>query len=489
MDWTDPHVTCRDVPSFLVINLPIDRARPSLLSPNVTVAHRAHLPVLLICTADDDEIVVPKEALAWALHLTDEIVPAASIRRGLNAVGRLFDFTSSIGHHRIEQDGFIDVAVYEYLRARLETPPDLQSRSFKYWHPVGYNTVIGEFRDIVDFARFCREYAGESSIIGSAFRKSRKVWELVNCNISADDLLSHLRAQRLRWSALTGGDRPVVARGIRRIAGNRSFARSTYDTSLSMAEVDAIIDLERNVAFKALWILLAYAGPRISEALNLWRCDVLDSSYARRLFNADVVGPVIVFADPRESTYLGSFGRGLPSKTREEHLRRTFGLKPRPSLTDKRRAGWKGMSVFEPQRMLTHGTWTCHARASEFADLVTRLHDIHLAAKTDLKHPYLFISVKNIQYLGEPLKMGNVEKAFSRACKRAAIEPHSPGASLHGLRHYYRWYATNILKLGEDIIQVMLRHRSPLSQRVYGKRTSDLFEAMNALVYPGRVAQ
>lgn len=481
MDSTDQLAPHRDLPSFLVIDLPIDRARPSLLLSNGGTAQRVHLPVLVICIADADEIVVPNEALAWALYLTDEVVPTASIRRRLNAVGRLFDFTSSIGHHRIAQDGFMDVAVYEYLRARLENPSDPQSRLFKYWHAVGYETVIGEFRDIVDFARFCREYSGEASIIGAAFRNSRKVWEQVKCSISADDLLSHLRAQRLRWSTLIGGDRPAVAEGLRRIAGNRSFARSNYDTSLSVEEVDAIIDREQNVAFKALWILLAYAGPRISEALNLWRCDVLDSSYARRLFNADVAGPVIVFADPRESTYLGSFGRGLPSQTREEHLRRTFGLKPRPSLSDKRRAGWKGMSVFEPQQMLTHGTWTCSARASEFADLVTRLHDIHLAAKTDLKHPYLFINAKNIQYLGEPLKMGNVEKAFSRACKRAAIEPHSPGASLHGLRHYYRWYATNILKLGEDIVQVMLRHRSPLSQRVYGKRTSDLFEVMNNL--------
>jgi integrase len=479
MDSTNQLEPYRDVPSFLVVDLPIDRTRPSLLSSNDGAAQRVHLPVLMICIADDDEIVVPNEALAWALYLTDEVVPTASIRRRLNAVGRLFDFTSSIGHDRIAQDGFIDVAVYEYLRARLDNPPDAQFRSFKHWHAVGYKTVIGEFRDIVDFARFCREYSGEASIIGAAFRNSRKVWEQVKYNISADDLLSHLRAQRLRWNTLIGSDRPAVARGLRRIAGNRSFARSTYDTSLSVAEVDAIIDREQNVVFKALWILLAYAGPRISEALNMWRCDVLDRSYARRLFNADVAGPLIVFADPSESTYLGSFGRGLPSQTREAHLRQAFGLKPRPRLSDKRRAGWKGMSVFEPQQMLTHGTWTCSARAAEFMDLVTKLHDVHWTAKTDLLHPYLFINVKNIRYLGGPLKKGNVEKAFSRACKRADIEPHSPGASLHGLRHYYRWYATNVLKLGDDIVQAMLRHRSPLSQRVYGKRSSDLFEVMS----------
>jgi integrase len=101
------------------------------------------------------------------------------------------------------------------------------------------------------------------------------------------------------------------------------------------------------------------------------------------------------------------------------------------------------------------------------------------AAKSS--HPYLFVNAVNRNYLGEPLQISNVEKAFGRACVRAGIEPYSPGASLHGMRHYYKWYARNVLGLPEDIVQLMLRHKSIESQREYGKNPTDIFDAMNTV--------
>ncbi|GAA2857838.1 integrase [Aminobacter niigataensis] len=439
------------------------------------------LPILSVQGADDI-VAVPDESLSWSKSLIEKDVPTTEIRRRLNAVGRLFEFSQAVLGERIAEPGAMDLVVWEYLRARVENPKDPSKRVFQHWQPVQYETARSEYRDIVDFARYCADYTGPTSVIGAAFQSTSDIWTKAERHPSESDLLAHLEAQRARWHALLGDDRPAPPSSLRRLALSSTEDKSANSTSLSSEEIDCIIDREKNVVFRALWILLAFLGPRISEALNLWRCDILDGSYAPQLFNAQVKGPLILFADPRHSLSTGSFDRRQSVQTRSEHLHARYGLKPRPDAEGKKqRAGWKGMSVFNPHFRLTHGTWTCLRRASEFADLATDIQKISADCSNDGLHPYFFVNGKNAEYFGEPLKLGNVEKAFDRALVRSGIEPHSPGAHLHGLRHYYRWYAKHELKLDDETVQLMLRQRSLDSQRVYGKRASDLNDAMSTL--------
>ncbi len=169
-------------------------------------------------------------------------------------------------------------------------------------------------------------------------------------------------------------------------------------------------------------------------------------------------------------------------KTRKEVLKDCYGLVPRPDAAGKnQRAGWKGMSVFNPNLQITHGTWTCDKRAAEFNELVAEILELHGSLRTDAVHPYLHVNAKNAAFLGEPLKVGNVEEAFDRACVRAGVPPHGPGAHIHGLRHFYRWYAQRELGLSEEIVQLMMRQKSVTSQRTYGKRSRDAHDAMERL--------
>lgn len=46
------------------------------------------------------------------------------------------------------------------------------------------------------------------------------------------------------------------------------------------------------------------------------------------------------------------------------------------------------------------------------------------------------------------------------------------------MRHYYKWYARHELGLDEETVQLMLRHVSVASQRQYGKRATDVGDAM-----------
>lgn len=466
-------------PGFLVFDVPYlcsPPAFPGLVGRSPT---RILLPILAV-RFPGGAVVIPDEVLSWSRHLAERGTRSFDIRRRLNSIGRLHEFGQTVAADQVEQPGAMDLIVWEYLRSRVETPVDPGLRQFQHWQPVQYDVVRTEFRDLVDFSRYCANYSGPTSLMGSAFKTSAAIWAKVDRALPADRLLVHLEAQRARWHARFGGDSPTPPSKLKRLTATLGRKKSSLDTTLSIKAINAIIDRESNLIFKALWIELAYAGPRLSEALNQWRCDVLDASFSKRLFNSEVEGPLLIFAHPAHSLYTGSFGETV--RTRKEVLKDRYGLVPRPDAASrKQRAGWKGMSVFNPYLQITHGTWTCSNRAAEFSELVADILDIHASLRTDAVHPYLYINSKNAAFLGDPLKVGNVEEAFDRACARAGVTPHGPGAHLHGLRHFYRWYARSELGLSEEIVQLMMRQKSITSQREYGRRSQDIHDAMDRL--------
>lgn len=465
-------------PGFRVLDFPYycrPRTHPDL-KPRSPV--RILLPVLSVRSADGT-VLVPDEPFNWARHLAEDGRPASEIRRRLNSVGRLHEFIETIAPERILQPGAMDLLVWEYLRSRLETPVDPGARQFEHWQPVQYEVVRTEFRDLVDYGRYCTMYTGPTSVMGAAFKAGGEIWLKTNRALSQERLLAHLEAQRARWHALLGDDRPAAPSKLKKLAATLGKKTSSSDTTLSIDAVDSLIDRERNPMLQALWIELAYAGPRVSETLNHWRCDVLNASHSKVLFNAPVDGPLLIFADPVMSTYTGGFSKGSAVKTRKQVLKERYGLVPRPDEAGrKQRAGWKGMAVFNPDLRITHGTWTCRKHAERFAELHAEILDLHGSLKSDAMHPFLFVNSRNAAYIGEPLKIGNVEESFERACVRVGIKPHSHGANLHGLRHYYRWYASRYLELSDEIVQLMMRQKSVSSQRVYGKRAQDAHDAM-----------
>lgn len=466
-------------PGFCVFDLPFLHFRQVYGDKSKKAPVRRLHPVLAVRLADGS-VVIPDETLMWARQMIDETTDVDQIRRRLSTVGRLSEFVQSTAPDRISQEGMIDNVVWAYLCARAETPRDIGQRVFPHWNHVGYEWVKTEFRDLVQFAIFCRAYTGSGSVMGRAFRQSSTVWAMAKRTWSRESFFSHLDEQRAHWGFLFGeADVPTLPPSLKRLAVNAPAPKSGNDTALSTDQINTVIDREQNLMFRALWILLAWCGPRYSEALNMYHCDFVDPDMAKKLFRADFNDPVPIFADPKSSTFLGRVNGKLSVQNRTEYLK-TFGLIPRPDHEGKnQRAGWKGMAVFEPNLRITHGTWTCRQRAAEFADLFAHIRRFHGEEETYRRHPYLFVNYRNEEHLGEPLKIPNVRRALASAFYRAGIEPHTPGASLHGLRHFYTWYARHVLKLEEPIVQLMLRHRSVTSNRVYGKRASDLHHALS----------
>lgn len=480
-------IALSDEPGFFVFDAPVSIYRGVYANKARGKPERKLQPVLAI-RGRDGVVVVPDESLAWSRTLVEQLTPTADIRRKLNTVGRLFEYGATAVGDAIVEPGVIDQIVWQYLIGRAENPLDPSQRVFPHWQPIHYERIHLEFQDIVDFARFCADYSGAESVIGGAFKKQSKVWTTVKRSSPPEDFLMHLEAQRERWNILQGDDEVVAPPSILKRIAVQASAGKGNTTTLSVEEMDALIDLETNFMFKALWILLAYVGPRVSEVLNMYVCDVIDPGFAKQLFMADFNGPVTIFADPWASKFLGSAYRSRSIRSRTDYLA-TFGLQPRPDYGGKSmRAGWKGMSVFNASFLITHGTWSSDKRAGEFADLMDEVRALHADIGTERLHPYLFVNAENAEYRGEPLKMSNVKKAFGRACRRAGIVPHSPGASLHGCRHYYAWYGKHELQVDEETLQRMLRQKNPLSQRTYGKRGSDIHDAMNRLKKNGKIA-
>ncbi|MDX8465658.1 hypothetical protein RFM26_08185 [Mesorhizobium sp. VK23B] len=466
-------------PGYFVFDVPVSVHRGVFQDTASEKPDRVLQPVLAIRSGAGD-VMVPDESLSWSRHMIDRGVRVAYIRRKLNTVGRLFEYGDAVVGAELSEPNVIDEVIWQYLRARAETPFDPTQRRFQHWQPIQYERVLLEFHDLVEFSQFCGTFTGKISVIGGAFKKQSSVWTTVKKSSPPDHFMAHLEAQRERWNILQGDDEAVAPPSSLRRAATKSSARKKGNTtSLSSEEIDALIDREGNFMLRALWILLAYQGPRTSEALNMFTCDVIDPAEAKKLFLTDFSGQVVIYADPRRSHFLGSFDRKRSREDRTAYLDRRYGLKPRPDAEGEPiRAGWKGMSVFNSAFDITHGQWTCQKRAREFAGLLDDIRDFHDENYTDRLHPYLFANAVNKEHLGQPLKMSNVKKAFDRACWRAGIEPHTPGASLHGFRHYYTWYARHVLGLPDETVQLMLRQKSLASQYTYGKRASDGHDAM-----------
>jgi hypothetical protein len=462
---------------FVVFVMPFEASQECLApktrgatSPSPIVA-----PVLAVRTQAGG-IEIPPEAVAWSLHLRRSR-SLEQTRSRVRAIGRLYEYYQMESDLDLDSSRDVDMLVSNFLALRLETPKDPGAREIPHWRPVSFSTVRDEFRAIASFAAFCRRHETVTSQLGAAFRRDKECsWQKAVVPSNRRDILSHLQLRRQRMNELLGTG-PVTSPVLLDHARKHATAVGQHTANLAVDEVEALIRSEPNPAFKAMWIMLAYLGPRISEALHLWRCDVLPGSYSSKVSRIDMTGlPFVVFAHPSDSPYLGSFDLRSRNHDRRTELQRRYGLNVRMEPDEPGQAsGWKGVLLANSDWKLSWGYWTDPRKAHQFAELWDIIATIHDEAGLDGRHPYFFVNIRNAQYFGEPMQIGNVETALERAFRRIGIEPHSPGANLHGLRHFYAWYARKLLKLPEDVIQMMMRHRSQKSQLDYGKRAEDAY--------------
>lgn len=438
---------------------------------NLPSNHRTRCCPVLAVRLKDGSSILPLQTAIWARFCQRNEMGGAQIRKRLHAVGRFYEYWTRCMDGLPFDTETLTMAAFCYIGFRLgeRSEDDLDSRALAPWRPISFNTARAEWRYLADYFHYCRDTFGTAPLGNLSTNASDNIYKslIAMASETKRNVLAHLRPHRQRWRGILG-----LPPAMPRLApwSDDHRARGSDAATMPKEEVDAIVDAEQNIVFKALWIELAYGGVRISEALNHWLIDVMPSHLAPWFGSPHLSVPRVPFvllAHPSKSSFTGQLG--LERETRAEFLARRYGLTGRNLLDpkDPLYAGWKGMAYLKDWENVVF--WIDQSKAREFFDLVVEIRELHRVHSIAGRHPYLYINAAHKRFLGAPLRYSNVADAFDRACHRVGLKPHRSRRSLHGFRHFYKSYAQNELGLEREYVQMLLRHRSLESQNDYGR--------------------
>lgn len=347
------------------------------------------------------------------------------------------------------------------------------------WIPVKRQTVDRDRHYIRLFSEFCAERYGHFPVVPlgeCSFGKDGEGYRGVMRRLSRERgmLLAHVAGSRPATVPLVG----LSERTVRR----RSSARAHMPKSLIEDLIQATPSLTQRMAF----VQATFGGQRISEILNLWRCDVLPGRLRPVLFPDDVATdvPLVVLAHPSQSRYVGDSRPGTADRL--QHLARAYSLKPRNLLEgEPMEAGWKGMLMDNEDLLASQVFWVDRAWARIFHEMFQQLRDRVLPTVPDAVrrgHPYLIVNdAPGRVEFGQPMKMSNIRKAFDRALGRLGVDAERYHQGVHGLRHAYKAMLEGLGMSPEEVRKAM-HHVSVGSQKSYGETTARLNERMTTLL-------
>jgi hypothetical protein len=445
-------------------------------------ARRSALPVLAV-RSRDGTVMLPHAAMAWSRHLIRQKRSPASVARDLAALGRLAAYVAVVHGDAPLDPEMLALLIYAAIayRAGDRRTEDADVRSTLNWDAVTTAVAWAEYKALVRFFSFAGGADIQVDLTGGVAPTGRFFEAAVTYHAQgARDFFVHLAPQRERWRRMCSAVDPEVE--LQGPPIRPTFIRPTsVVTTMSIEEVEAIIRAERNPSLRVLWILLAFGGMRVSEALNLWQVDVMPGSASRAFADFDQTGlPFVLLADPARSPFIGDIRtRGT---TRAKYLHERWGRLPRPALPHRHpeRAGWKSMLLTSAEWEASWVYWTDNRWASRFAEGIVEIRAFHRRHEVSKRHPYFFVNTSREDTLGGVLKYSHVAKGFERTCRRAGYEPHKFRRNIHGLRHFYKWTTDKVLGLTPDLIQVMMHHRSISSQVDYGRKATDVAKALEA---------
>jgi integrase len=409
----------------------------------------ASLPLLII---EEGEVSVA--ALAWArAKMLDQGTGSASLSMSIRAIGRFYDFYQIEKHGAELAADELRRVLKQFFEARRFGLPSLD------WRPVKLATAAADVRVVSEFTEWCANNFDhvaanpqerllvsslnlrEQRILQARF-KSRKTW----------DTLFHLTPSTQE------GHGKVLQRAFAPERGKRQKAAG-FQKYFPPEKVMDFIAATPALRDKLYFLLLFFGGVRISEPLHLFASDVgiLPDGTAR-----------VVLGDPHDGTYewIGE-NKQRRSGIRATFLAERYNRGPRNLLAQNHplHSGWKGMLADDGRRRESVVHWLREDISRLFAKLHVEYIDSVRRKVTDT-HPFYFVNESDRDF-GEPLKLSNISKAFSRAAKRVNLSSTLPGVNPHGARHFFGYYCASVLRLPIETTQKLLHHQSILSTQVY----------------------
>jgi len=434
------------------------------------------LSVLIVDEKDGTSRIIP-EVIALMSALISRGESLSKMRGIANTLALLYDYIMIVRNGEPVIPEKLPEIISAFLRRRRQVPT---TEDGLLWPPVKRETVERDKNYLKIFSEFCAMRYGHFPIVPlhaeCVFRED---------GASYRDVMRYLSRKNNMLLGHIAGPKPgIPSIGIKEIITRR---RSNGRTFMSSAMIEDLILSTQSLSQKMAFIQAAFGGQRISEILNMWRCDVLPGMYRPTLFPDDVTSdiPLLILAHPSQSRYIGETGPG-GSNDRLQHLSKNYKLQPRNLIVDSPlKAGWKGMLFDNYDLLISQVFWSDRGWAQLYYKLYKQLRDeviFNVDEKVRNSHPYLIIndSFHRAEF-GQPMKMSNIRKAFSRACTRIGIDEMRFQEGIHGLRHSYK---ANLEKLGlsPEEIRKAMHHLSISSQHSYGQSAALLNQRMNNLL-------
>lgn len=273
--------------------------------------------------------------------------------------------------------------------------------------------------------------------------------------LSGADMLSAVEKRNMRMNSVLGS--VIRFRGERLKRPRRLTMPSTHAQD-DLRSLDFPIDYVLSLASaatswrdRALWLLLAASGIRVSEALNLQWSDI------------DFKNQTIYVLDPR--------GRRLgEDMTAEERLR------------------FKGRVV-----SMTYLIQPFRQAFFQALEKYVKHEYVPLRNKSEGNYVFQYVEpeLRGKPYVG--VSAGALNKSFKAACKRAGVPPPVVGEqkhwTVHTLRHLYGVYMLNdfpvdpkLNRFGLELaeVQVLMGHRNINSTKIYARKKRRSLERLLA---------
>jgi hypothetical protein len=415
----------------------------------------------------------------------------AKIRAACNSLGLLHDYYVCAYGGSIIHSESIPSLVARFLWARrtgtIDTAANTDVTELR-WRPVDRLAVARDRFHLAEYSDFCVRDGGWLPLGPTTYPEEARHSVLSRIAKRSPgprpgDLLHHL-ASRRKGQPVFGIDLPErhFSRPARRLA--KQFPSSDA--------VRAMIDSTESIVQRMMLIEGFYGGPRLSEELHKWRCDVLPGRLRKSIFQSDEPSfvPLVIHAHPSQSTYVGDDGRH--GADRGQVLRNKYGLVSRHLIDpDPMWAGWKGMAFDESTRCISQVYWSDLERAAEYEALFRRLRsEIWPMVPDDIlnSHPYLYINdCPHQPEFGLPMKLSNGRKVFERAAARVGLDPQRFRDGSHASRHFYKATLATSLKLTPEQIQLCMHHIWRFSQEAYGISIAEMHKALNDALKPAAI--
>lgn len=442
---------------------------------SLPLAGSRHLCPHLFIEQPDGRVERHHQAVEWAVSQLGR-GRLRGITNDLELLGRLHDFHQVAWRAEPLLSADHRTFIWCYLDARYHGTSSRGHLKPLGWKPVRFSTVRDEFRRIVAYLK----WADTEDRHSDELLISPQELGVLSDRLSVDskrpqrELLGHLAAGRARWEMLFGRGYEMPDLHVRDDGG--SGRTISLDRTFDPAEVELVIRHERHPIYKAIFILAAFGGLRISEILHMWQCDVLPASTAEYLFGRRQEEPLIFLAHPSESRYIGDFTRRRV--TRLQHLSERYGRLPRHMLQGYRRAGWKHPLMTDRALWLSEVFWADRAHAFVFSECMAEVRSFLAEHHIGERHPYLFAAMRAGPGFGEPVAYWQVVRALERACRRVGLEPFTNGRRIHGFRHFYKAQLER-LRLSRAHIQVAMRHKCQESQDDYGRTSREVWHLLS----------